>query len=541
MSVTDIFMLLGGLGLFLYGMKLMSEGLEAAAGNKMRRWLEVLVKNRAAGVAVGAGVTIAVQSSSATTVMVIGFVNAGIMTLKQAVTVCMGANIGTTLTAQILVFDFDAIAPLILFVGIVMCLFIKKKTVQNIGQIVAGFGVLFMGMMLMSDSTASLKDWPPFIDILASFQNPLIGILAGTLITAIMQASGAVMGMLLALASTGLITLDNSMYVILGLNIGTCITAVLASLGANKTAKRTAVVHVLFNVIGALIFILLLNILPVKEWIEAMSPGNIQRQLANFHMIFNIVTTLILIWVPDLLIKVACLVVRGEDGQEAQRKLQYLTPPATDNPAMAVGLAIREVGRMGILARTNFERARQAFLDRDTGAVKEVQEQEELVNYLNQAITDALVKLNNAELGWADAGVVASLLHIITDIERISDHAENIAEFTVYEVENRIELSPEGEKELTLMMDKVSQALGKAVSSLVNGSIADADEVIVIEAEVDKLEIALKNSHIERVAKGICNPRGSMMYADMITNLERVADHSTNIAYRVLKDGIYRN
>lgn len=539
MSVTDIFLLLGGLGLFLYGMKLMSEGLEAAAGNKMRRWLEVLVKNRAAGVAVGAGVTIAVQSSSATSVMVIGFVNAGIMTLKQAVNVCAGANIGTTLTSQILAFDFDAIAPIIVFAGILMILFIKDKTIQKIGQIVAGFGILFIGMMFMSDSTASLETWPPFVDILASFENPLVGLLAGVAITAVMQASSAVMGMLMALASTGLITLDNSMYVILGLNIGTCITGVLACLGANKTAKRVTLIHVLFNVIRSVLAIIIVWILPVKEWIQALSPENIQQQMANFFMIANITTTLLLVWMPERLIKVSYLLIRGEDKQEAQKKLQYLIPSSLDNPSIAVGLAIKEVGRMGVIARNNFERALQAFQDRDVKVVEEIVEQEEVVNYLNHAATDYLVKLNNAELSKRDAGVVASLLHIITDIERISDHAENLAEFTEYEVENKIELSEEGAKEITYMMGKVSDALGKAISALVNGSAADADEVIVIEAEVDDLEIALKNHHIDRVAKGTCNPMGSMMYADLITNLERVSDHSTNIAYRVLKDGIY--
>lgn len=540
MTIYDIFSLLGGLAMFIYGMKLMSDGLEAAAGNKMRRWLEVLTKNRFAGVAVGAGVTIAVQSSSATTVMVIGFVNAGLMTLKQAVSICMGANIGTTVTAQILAFDFAKFAPLILFLGILMIMFIKNRSMKKVGQIVAGFGILFLGMEFMADSMSGLADWPPFVNVLASFQNPFIGILAGTLITAIMQASGATMAMLLALAGTGLVSLDNSMYVILGLNIGTCITAVLASLTANKTAKRTAVVHVFFNVIGAAIFLILMAVLPVRDFIYMLSPGDVERQLANFHMLFNIVTTLILIWFPGLLIKISYLVVRGEDKSAQPKKLQYLHPSTLDNPPVAVGLAIREVGRMAGIARDNCVVAMESFLSKDERYIDEIEKEETVVNSLNHKITDFLAKLSQSELPSGDSMVVSSLFHIVMDVERISDHAENLAEFTMYEIENRIALSEEGKEEITQLMGKVRDALDNAVNALVNGDMDAAGRVIVLEQEVDDLEQAMRNSHVHRLAKGECNPKNSMVFADLITNLERVSDHATNIAYRVLKDGIYK-
>lgn len=541
MDIFSVFLLLGGLGLFIYGMKLMSDGLEAAAGNKLRRWLELFTKNRFAGVAVGTGVTIVTQSSSATTVMVIGFVNAGLITLKQAVSILMGANIGTTVTAQIIAFKLSSITPIFLFLGVIMMMFLKDKSVQKIGQIIAGFGILFMGMTLMSEATAPLKDWEPFVNLLATFSNPLIGILAGALFTAVIQASGATMAILLALASTGVITLDNSMYVILGLNIGTCITAILASLGANKTSKRTAVVHVLFNVFGTIIFLILMAVLPIRDWIYKLSPDSVERQLANFHMFFNIVTTLVLIWFPQLLIKISYLVVRGEDKKTAEKKLQYLISATKENPTVAVGLAVKEVARMGDIATRNFRMASEAFMEKNKEKSGMIAEQEGLVNYLNHAITEFLVEISQEELSKADSNVVASLLHLVCDIERISDHAENVAEFANAYIDNKLELSAVGRQEIQHMIDRVDLAMRDAVDALRFGDLDKAREVIEIEKEVDILEIQLKNNHVERLANGECSARGSMIYTDLITNLERVADHSTNIAYRVLNDGLYRS
>ena len=540
MTIFNLFALLGGLGLFIYGMNLMSDGLEAAAGNKMRKWLGIVTKNRFSGLLLGTGMTIAVQSSSATTVMVVGFVNAGLISLKQAVSICMGANIGTTVTAQILAFDFDKFAPLILFIGIVMIMFVKNREWQKIGQIIAGFGILFMGMMFMSESMEGLKDWQPFIDILSSFESPVIGILAGTIITAIMQASGATMAMLLALGSTGLISLDNSMYVILGLNIGTCITAILASMKANKTAKRTAVVHVLFNVIGTLIFVVLLNVLPIQEWIYSLSPDSVERQLANFHMMFNIVTTLILIWFPGLLIRLSYLFVRGEDPKGIELKLQYLIPSMLDNPPVAVSMTVKEAARMAGIARDNIALAMESFLKRDGSRIHEIKKTEETVNYLNHQITDFLAKLSQEELPVGDSRSVSALFHVVMDIERISDHAENIGEFTEYEIDKNVILSLEGKREITTMMDKVSEALDNAVKALADGDVEAADKVIEIEQEVDDLETILKDNHVERLGRGECSIGASMMYVDLVTNLERVSDHSTNIAYRVKQDGIYK-
>lgn len=539
MDIFSLFLLLGGLGLFIYGMRMMSEGLEAAAGDKMRRWLEVLTKNRFAGVAVGAGATVMVQSSSAITVMVVGFVNAGLMSLSQAVSVCMGANIGTTVTAQIIAFKLTDFAPLVLFLGVIMMMFLKDKTMQKVGQIVAGLGILFMGMDIMSQATAPLAEWQPFVNLLSTFTNPLVGILAGALFTAVIQASGATMGILLALATSGVISLDNSIYVILGLNIGTCITAILASLGTNKTARRTAVVHVLFNVFGTILFVALLQFLPIKEWIYNLSPGDVQRQLANFHMFFNIVTTLVLIWFPQLLIKLSYLIVRGEDPKTSQKKLQYILDKPRENPTIGVGMAIKEVIRMGKMAEENFRSSIAAFHEKDTAAADKVKETEEVVNFLNHSITDYLSKISREELGKKDSNAVSSMFHLVCDIERISDHAENMAEFTYSEAEQKISFSEVGQKELDNMIDRVLECLHYAINALATGDEAAAHKVIEIEKVVDDLEIRLKDDHVERLLKGECSPKGSMIYADMVTNLERVADHSTNIAYRVLEAGIY--
>lgn len=539
MDIFSLFLLLGGLGLFLFGMKLMSDGLEAAAGDKMRRWLEVLTKNRFAGVAVGTGATMLVQSSSAITVMVVGFVNAGLMSLSQAVSVCMGANIGTTITAQIVAFKVTDFAPLVLFLGVVIAMFVKDKTWQKIGQIIVGFGVLFMGMDIMAQATAPLAEWAPFGQIISTFTNPFIGILAGMVFTAIIQSSSATMGVLLALASTGIISLDTAIYVILGTNIGTCITAVLASIGANKTARRTAVVHVLFNVFGTILFVILLQFLPIKDWVYNLSPGDVQRQLANFHTIFNVVTTAILIWFPQLLIKLSYLIVRGEDPKTSEKKLQYILDKPQENPTIGVGMAIKEVIRMGKMAEENFRSSIAAFHEKDTTAADKVKETEEVVNFLNHSITDYLSKVSQEELGKKDSNAVSSMFHLVCDIERISDHAENMAEFTYSEVEQKISFSEVGQRELDNMIDRVLECLHHAINALATGDEASAHKVIEIEKVVDDLEIRLKDDHVERLLKGECSPEGSMIYADMVTNLERVADHSTNIAYRVLEAGIY--
>ena len=535
----DIFMiisLLGGLGLFLYGMHLMANGLELAAGDRLRRWLELLTKNRFAGLAVGTGVTAIIQSSSATTVMVIGFVNAGMMSLSQAISVGMGANIGTTITGQLIAFKLTDIAPLALFIGILMMLFFKKGNVQRIGQIIGGFGILFVGMNLMSESMTPLKDWEPFVNMLSNFQNPALGILAGLVFTAIIQSSSATLGILQAMAMQGILGLDSAVYVILGMNIGTCVTALIASLGSNKTAKRTAVAHIAFNVIGTIVFSILLAILPITDWVKMLSPGDPVRQLANFHTIFNVVTTLLLIWWPGLLIKISNLVIRGQDPERSAKTLKYIVPnQRIENSAVAVGQAFHEIQRMADIAFENYKLSMQAFLNSDDSLIKTVEDNEQVVNYLEHEITDFLTKVSQEDLNPNDSKRISEMFHIVMDRERISDHAENIGEAASRRVEQKIAISQVGTEELTQMNSKVSLALDKCYAGLSQDDKKAAEEVIAIEQQVDDLEILLKENHIKRLAKQECTAKASMIFADLITNLERVADHCTNIAYFLYK------
>jgi len=540
MDLLSIFSLLGGLGLFLYGMKLMEEGLESVAGDKMRRGLEVLTKNRFLGVAVGAGVTAIIQSSSATTVMVVGFVNAGLMTLTQAISVNMGANIGTTVTAQILSFKITQLAPIVLFIGVILLLFFKKRSIRRIGQFIAGLGILFVGLELMSDSMAPLREWQPFINMLSSFSNPVLGILAGALVTAIIQSSSATMGILIALAGQGLIGFESSIYVVLGLNIGTCITALLACIGSNKTAKRTAFANLSFNVIGVLIFSIILSVFPVADWIASWTPGDTQRQMANWHTMFNVLTTLILVWNPKLLIKIASLIVRGEDKKVNAMRLEYIKKDSAENPSLAVGQAVREVLRMGDIATQNFKTSVDAFLEKKEELVMDVEKNEKTVNFLNREITAFLSKVSQNGLAAKDSRIVADLFHIVLDLERISDHAENVSESAAQLIDSKLLITGRALEEIIAMSDMVKRALERALDALQYNKKESAAEVIEIEKVVDRMEQEYKNNHVERLANGGCSPNASIIFTDLIMNFERVADHSTNIAYYVL-DGDFES
>lgn len=544
--VFAIFKLLGGLGIFIYGMKVMSEGLQNTAGDKLRNGLEVLTKNRFSGLAVGAGVTAIIQSSSATTVMVVGFVNAGVMTILQATPVLMGASIGTTITAQIAALNLTKIAPILLFIGVMVMMLAKKRKVKRIGEAVAGFGILFMGLTIMSDAVKPLRELQAFSDFIIGFNNPWLGILFGTLFTAIVQSSSATMGILIALAGEGMVTLDSSIYLIMGLNIGTCITAVLASIGTTKTARRTALVHLMFNVSGVVLFAILVRVLPIVEWVKSFSgllyssgasDGSITKfELANFHTLFNITTALVLIGAPQLLIRIAKFFIPGEDELRPQKKLKYLSSPSIiDTPTLALGQAIKEVKDMADLSLENFNLSMKAFFEKDEAAGERVLEQEPIVNFYNHEVTDFLARLSAQEQVADDSLLIADLFHIITDLERISDHAENIVEYATVRIEENVKITKEAEQELLNMKEKVSEALEKAIIAFEHADKDSAREVIVIEQIVDDYELEYKESHIKRLAKGKCSPRASMLFTDLVTNLERVADHATNIAYTVLE------
>ncbi|WP_066689034.1 Na/Pi cotransporter family protein [Christensenella intestinihominis] len=529
MDLWNILMLIGGLGLFLYGMKLMSDGLEAAAGDKLRTGLELMTKNRFSALGLGAGVTAVIQSSSATTVMVVGFVNAGLMSLTQAINVGIGANIGTTITAQIVALKVTEFAPLVLFAGVIIMLFVKKRSVRRIGEIIGGLGILLFGMELMSEAVAPLRDYQPFIDLLSSFQNPWIGLLAGLAVTAIIQSSSATMGIIQAFAMQGVMGLDAAVYVILGLNIGTCVTAILASLSGTKTAKRTALALLFFNVIGAFIFMGAMQFLPIVDWIKSWTPGSPVNQLANFHTFFNVVNAFIFIGIPQVLTKIAYFFVRGEDKQLEGKKLKYIDKNA-DSAPVAVGQAILEVSRMERLSGENFSLAIKSFLERDEKLIDEVGENEKVVNYLNHEITDALANVSQTGLSEVDSRTVTGLLHVIMDIERISDIAQNIADIAAIRLDKKIKMSKKGVVEIQFMADKIGEAFRLLREALKEGNLESAQRVIEIEDEVDRYEAKIKKNHVKRLKKGECSAQASTVFTDVITMCERVADHVANIA-----------
>lgn len=534
MNVSMIIQLVGGLGLFLYGMKLMAEGLEKAAGNKLRRGLEVLTTNRFTGAALGAGVTGLIQSSSATSVMVVGFVNAGLMNLLQASGVLMGAAVGTTITAWIISIDLKDIAPIFVFAGVVMMLFFKKRSVKRIGTIVLGFGILFVGLDIMSDAMEPLREMQSFQNFLISFQNPIVGILIGTLVTAIIQSSSATIGILVGLAMAGAIDLPMAVYIILGANIGTSITALIACVGSSKTAKQSAVIFMLYNFIKVVLFTIVIQFVPIVKWLSS-SQMDVETQIAIFHTIINVFALALMIWYPQFLIKLSKLIVRGEDEDLKQKRFHYIGQKLLDTPSIAVGQTLHEVSRMAELAKENFTLSMESLLELDEKKAEKVVEQEQVVNFLNHEITDYLAKLSALELPSNDALIVADLFHIVNDIERISDHAENITEYAMIRIDEKVTFTKKAVKEIEEMTDNVKAALDNCVLAFSQNDSALAEEVIRIEKVVDRYEEDLKNSHVNRISKGKCTARAGMIYSDLVTDLERVADHATNIAYYVLK------
>ena len=537
MELSAIIGLMGGLALFLYGMHMMGEGLEKAAGGKMRRLLEVLTRNKYLAVLVGALVTAVIQSSSATTVMVVGFVNAGLMNLIQAVGVIMGANIGTTITGQMIAtLDMDLIAPVLALAGVVMLTMMKGKTVQAIGQVLAGLGILFIGMDTMSGSMKPLQENEAFKNLLLQFSgNPFLGILAGVAFTAILQSSSAATGILQAMALQGLIGLESSIFILFGTNIGTCVTAMLACIGTTYSARRTAVIHLLFNCIGTCIFIVLALILPITDWIKAISPLGPMQEIANTHTIFNIITTGIMLPVSSLLVKLSYKVVRGEDPVTEPMALKYLNEKTLSTPMMAVAEVIKEVERMGELTARNIKAAVDGFRAGDMSTTKEILDNEAVINFLNHSITGYLVKINAMPLDDKENRLIGSLFHVVNDLERIGDHAENIVEYTVDRVENNVPYSVAALGELEYVAEKCESILNDALDifSRHKAKPGELDDITDREEEIDELTEKLRDSHIQRLTEGLCTPKSGTNFLDLLINLERVSDHAANIAYSV--------
>ncbi len=538
MDVSILLGLLGGLALFLYGMQMMSSGLEAAAGNRMKRILEKLTSNRILGVLVGAGITAVIQSSSATTVMVVGFVNSGMMTLRQAVWIIMGANIGTTITGQLIALDVGLLAPLFAFIGVAMIVFLKKPQLHHYGSILAGLGVLFIGMDMMGASMEPLAEWPAFVNLLSSFSNPLLGIAAGALFTAIIQSSSASVGILQALAISGVIGLDSAVYVLFGQNIGTCITAVLASVGTSRNAKRTTIIHLMFNIFGTILFTILCMTTPLTGLIQSLTPGQPDSQIANMHTLFNIVTTIILLPAGGLLVKIAMRILPEKKEAEAEgMHLQYLVPNPNmtkqEHPigfsAMYITQLSQELNRMLHMAGQNVETAFQAVLDRDPKRLEGAEDTEEYIDYLNKEISQYISNVIVNETNEEDSTAVSAYFRISGNIERIGDHAVNICEYTQIMKEKDIRFSEEARRELQTMKSVCMEV----ISLLEQESIQKEEwlgRVSELEQSIDDLTEEYREKQLERMKSGACSDEACIIFSELLTDFERIGDHALNIA-----------
>lgn len=540
METTQILELLGGLALFLYGMQMMSQGLEAAAGNRMKQILEKLTANRFLGVAVGAGITAIIQSSSATTVMVVGFVNSGMMTLQQAVWIIMGANIGTTITGQLIALDVGAVAPLFAFVGVVMILFLKKQKCTYFGQILAGLGVLFIGMGMMSGSMEPLQQSKTFIDLMTTFSHPALGILAGAVFTAVIQSSSASVGILQALAVSGLIGLDGAVYVLFGQNIGTCITAILASIGTNRNAKRTTLIHLMFNVIGTVVFTLLCMVTPLVPFMESLT-SNPAAQIANVHTLFNIVTTLLLLPAGTGLATLAKKILpeRPEERKQEQH-LEYLQPLGK-SAERAIGAAAiytnqleQEVFRMLEMAKENVDKAFWAFRTGNSEQLATIYETEEYIDYLNKEISHYISRTIVSENNEEEVYHASQYFEMSGNIERIGDHALNIAEYTRTLEKHHIVFSQAAQEE----MERMGQALLVLFEVLERedrGTPEWMERIAQLEQSMDDMTLQYRENKMERMRLGKCNEEACIVYSEMLTDFERIGDHALNIAQEMEK------
>ena len=541
MSTNNIMGLLGGLALFLYGMQMMSPGLEAAAGNKMKAILEKLTANRFVGVLVGALITAIIQSSSATTVMVVGFVNSGMMTLSQAVWIIMGANIGTTITGQLIALDVGELAPLMAFIGVAAVVFMKNEKIRHIGEILAGLGILFIGMDMMGSSMKPLAEMESFVSLLTKFENPILGILAGTVFTALIQSSSASVGILQALAGSGAIGLKSAAYVLFGQNIGTCITALLASVGTSTNAKRTTLIHVMFNVFGTCVFTVLCMLTPLIAFMEGLTPGNAPAQIANLHTTFNIVTTIILIPVGGYLTKLATLILKEKEiiGEEVRRVLYLLDMKHINTDKLGAAFVCtegikKENMRMLGMAKENVHQAFSVFAKRDDKMYEELEAREGYVDFLNKEISKYITGVVSHENTKAGTKVLNCLFTITSNIERISDHAINIAEYSNMIREKQIVFSKFAQAEI-VEMQNVCDQMFEVLLNRQEDVIEWHEHIAAMEQKIDDLTENYRNNMYDRIQSGICSDEGSILFSEMLTDFERIGDHALNISNQMLK------
>lgn len=542
MNFEIILSMAGGLGLFLFGMTVMSESIEKVAGAKLRSILEVFTTNRFTGLIVGIIFTGIIQSSSACTVMVVSFVNSGLMSLYQAAGVIYGANIGTTITSQLVSFNLSEAAPIILLAGVLTMMIGKgKQNAEKIGEVIVGFGILFMGLSSMSGAMAGMKDSPGVMNLLKSLNSPILAVLMGTVLTAIIQSSSVTVSIVLLMANEGLLGLPISLFIILGCNIGACASAVLASLTGKKDAKRAAMIHFLFNVIGTVLLyiILMVGMEQVVNGIMSVSDHNAGRFVANAHTIIKIFQVIVLFPFSNGIVKLTYVLVPGDDKKIGYRdsfQLKYIGEKVVFNPATAVVEVTKEIERMASLATENLNRAMNASITLDNEDIEEVYEVEKNINFLNHAITNYLVKINQATLPIEDLKSIGSLFHVVNDIERIGDHAENVADSARQRIGTDINFSKEAQRGLGEMLNMVNTLIQFSLEMFSSGMDEHLEDIMHLEEAVDEKERELQKSHVVRLTKNECSPEAGMLFSDVVSGLERVADHATNIAFSVLNE-----
>ena len=540
MSFEIILSMAGGLGLFLFGMTVMSESIEKVAGAKLRSILEMFTTNRFTGLVVGIIFTGIIQSSSACTVMVVSFVNSGLMSLYQAAGVIYGANIGTTITSQLVSFNLSEAAPIILLAGVLTMMLGKgKQNAEKIGEVIVGFGILFMGLSGMSGAMEGMKDSPGVMQLLSSLHSPILAVLMGTVLTAIIQSSSVTVSIVLLMANEGLLGLPISLFIILGCNIGACASALLASMTGKKDAKRAAMIHFLFNVIGTVLFyiILMVGMEYVIDGIMSISGGNAGRFVANAHTIIKIFQVIMLFPFSNAIVKLTYVLVPGDDKKVGYRdsfQLKYIGEKVVFNPATAVVEVMKEIERMASLATENLNRAMNALITLDNEDIEDVYEVEKNINFLNHSITNYLVKINQAPLPIEDLKSIGALFHVVNDIERIGDHAENVADSAKQRIGTDVNFSKEAQRGLGEMLDMVNNLIQYSLEMFSTGTEDHLEDIMRLEDAVDEKERELQKDHVGRLTRNECSPEAGMLFSDIVSGLERVADHATNIAFSIL-------
>lgn len=536
MNLSIILSMAGGLGLFLYGMRLMSDSIEKVAGAKLRGILERLTTNRFTGIFVGMLFTAAIQSSSACTVMVVSFVNSGLMTLTQAAGVIFGANIGTTITALLVSFKLEKIAPVILLAGVLVVMFCKKQKISRWGEVIIGFGVLFMGLSTMSGAMAGMKDSPAVLHMFASLRSPILAVILGAVLTAVIQSSSVTVSIMVLLANQGLLSMDIGLYIILGCNIGACTSAVLASMNGKKDAKRAAAIHLIFNVIGTVIVFVIFTfgVHQIVLALSAMAGNNMGRVVAYAHSLIKIFQVIIMMPFIQGIVKLTYLLIPGDDRKVGYRdsyQLKYIGEKVLLNPATAVVEAIKELDRMASLADENLNRAMNALMTLEQEDIEEVRNVEKNIDFLSHAITQYLVKINQTTLPIEDLKNIGALFHAVNDVERIGDHAESIADAAERRIKTGVGFSKEAQKELGEMLNMVNTILRFSLEMFVKSTEEHVEDILNLEDAIDEKERELQEKHIERLSANECSPEAGALFSDIVSILERVADHAVNVAF----------